>query len=109
MFSNIKLFSKKEKAPREEVALVISEKARKDWKMLLGVAIIFAVIVVGLDAYLLWRVNNGDIFNTEMAPETDTTITDKRVLSNTVKFFDDRAADFQTFKNTPRTEIDPSL
>jgi predicted ATP-grasp superfamily ATP-dependent carboligase len=109
MPSKINLFSKKDKAPREEVALNILKKAHKDWKMLLLGAFVLAVIVVGSEAYLLWRVNTGDIFTTEMIPETDTTITDKKALSNTVKFFDDRAADFETFKNTPRTEIDPSL
>lgn len=113
MFPKINLFSKKDRAngrPAEvKVTLSILEKARKDWKILLLSAIVVAIMVVLIDAYLLWRVNKGDIFTTETVIETDTTITDKRMLENVVKFFDARKTSFEKFKNTPRAEIDPSL
>lgn len=107
--AHIKLFSKKDKVVARKIEKTILEKAVHDWKILLLSAIILGLIVVAIDGYLLWRVNNGDIFVAEIVTETDTTLSDKRMLENVVKFFEDRSVHFETLKNSSKLEIDPSL
>lgn len=109
MSSKIHLFSKKNKPAVVKVEKSIFQKAIQDWKILLLSAIVLGLVIVAIDGYLLWRVNNGDIFIAETVVQNDTTQSDKKMLGGVVKFFDDRAAAFDTFKNPRKTEIDPSL
>jgi len=87
----------------------IHTKAFRDWKVFLLSAIVIAFVIAGLDGYLLWRVNYGDVFMSTNSGGKDTTTTDEKVLADVVKIFDDRQASFEAWKSMAPSEIDPSF
>lgn len=109
MFSNIHLFKKRESSGEAHSSLSFREKVYRDWKILLVSAITLFIVVSLLDGLLLWMVNRGDIFTFIPTAENNTSELDQKTLSNAVKFFDDRNANFEAWKNTSPNEIDPSL
>ncbi len=109
MFSKIHFFSKDKNSGASNGHSDFSLKVRRDWRNLLLFMLALGAVVIILDGYLLWRVSQGDFFVSSVVDKDDTTSSDQKILSNTVKFFDERAANFNAFKNTPPSEIDPSL
>lgn len=104
------LFKKKEFSAAAHIRDTdFSTRAHKDWKKLLSIFIIVALIAVALDSYLFWNVRYGNMFASEPVTETDTLSLDQKMLENVVNFYEDRSAAFEMWTARPATEIDPSL
>ena len=80
-----------------------------DWKVLaivFGVLMLFAAI---FGVYMFVLIDKGDIFVVEKKAVSHTTTLNKTLLTDTLKFYKDRAIQFETIKAVEATVPDPSL
>lgn len=105
-------FFKKGKAESKKsfkAKLTSEERAKKDWLIMIVVFTVLIVVVVGCDTYLFMRINEGDLFAPAGEVQDNETVVTKKIILDAENYFSARQKEYDAFKTTPPSEIDPSI
>lgn len=93
----------------DEKTFYIFTKAHHDWKIMLIVFVFISAIVIFADGYILYKVQNGTLFDAPSVSSDQKIILQKRSVERVIEKFDEKKAELEKFQNISPAEIDPSL
>jgi hypothetical protein len=99
------------KAPSVPVSheLDVTERAFKDWKLIVVGFALFVVLIFVANGLLFMKINNDDFFKIEPSTEVDVTSSNRKTLIDVNNFFNARQSEYENYLIGTTTEIDPSL
>lgn len=80
-----------------------------DWKLFLGVFGMCLLLVGAAHAYLIYRVEQGDIFSTSPSARDESIFQQKKAVRRVNAVFEEKKAAYSQFEIDRPAEIDPSL
>lgn len=80
-----------------------------DWKIILILTMILAVLVIVLSAFMFIKINRGEIFVVKRSIEQEEKVLDTSLLRETVLYYQNKALEFEKIKNSVTPATDPSL
>lgn len=80
-----------------------------DWKLFLGVFALALVLVGALHAYLIYRIQQGNIFVVDAGVRDESIVQQKKIVGRVNAVFADKKAAYEAFEIDRPAETDPSL
>jgi|SRR3989338_7295529 len=80
-----------------------------DWKIIFISALLLAVLVIVLSVFIFIKIDKGEIFVVEKLVGEKKNTLDLNVLRETVSYYQNKALEFESIKNTKTPSVDPSL
>lgn len=81
----------------------------RDWEILLAVFTVITLVLAGLSGYLFWKINQGDIFQSDTQVTIAETTLNEALITETVTHFEAKKARLIELDGTPIVAPDPSL
>ncbi len=81
----------------------------QDWKFIVLSFFVLALLLGALSTFLFFKINKGEIFNTEQKVQGEGSRIDSQKLSETVGRFEAKKANLLEFEQNKKSFPDPSL
>ena len=106
--NNIKNFFKKRNKDGERGEYNISS-AKQIWKIIFMTFVLLNITIAILSGYLFFRINNGEIFKTELDMSIVIDTIDRTFLRDTLSLFEEKAFRLEELEKSNIIITDPSL
>lgn len=101
------LFTKSDSKARH-AKLRLGRGVEASWKIILLSTIILTVFVIALGVYMYIKIDKGEVFSSEKAPE-EKAVLDINLLRKTISYYQNKAFEFENIDSKNVGVVDPSL
>jgi hypothetical protein len=81
----------------------------RDWFIVLNAFIIILIIIVGLNIFFFYGIQDGTLFHTTTKTNLLPPVLDQKLVTTVSTFYQDKQDTIDRLKTTPSDVVDPSL